>query len=90
MEMTLHTHVSPPPTVAIRPVNWAQAIENGDVHDFAEQLSSLTSPFVHATNQSVNELHYLRIIDAASRCLPCMKVKKKKSFVKDEQLKDQC
>ena len=71
-------------------------MENGDVHGFAEQVSSLTSPFVHATNQSVNELQleitYITkgIIDAASRCLPRMKVKKKKSFVKDEQLKNLC
>ena len=96
MEMILHTSVSPPPTVLIRPINWARAIENGAVHGFAEQVSSLTSPFVSATNQSVNELQleitYVTkgIIHAASRCLPHMKVKKTKSFLKDEQLKDLC
>ena len=96
VEITLHTRISPPPTVASRPINWAQAIENGDVHGFAEQVSSLTSPFVHATNQSVNELQWeiafvtRGIIDAATRCLPRKKVKKKKSFVKDERLKDLC
>ena len=96
MTIALHTSASLCSSVRTRSINWARAVENGDVHGFAEQVSTLTSPFVHATHQSIHELQWeityitKAIIDAATRCLPHKKAKKKRSFVKDDQLKDLC
>ena len=96
MTIALHTSASLRSSVRTRPINWARAVENGDVHGFAEQVAPLTSPFVHATHQSIHELQWeityitKGIIDAATRCLPHKKAKKKRSFVKYDQLKDLC
>ena len=67
-----------------------------DIHSFAEQVSSLTAPFVHTTHQCISELQLeitcvsKGIIEVANRCLPHKKDKRKKPIVKYKQLKDLC
>lgn len=83
-------------TGTTRSINWARAVEHGDVHVFADQVSQLVSPFIHSEHQTVSELQgeitYIckEIINIATRYLPHKKAKKKKSIVKDEQLHKLC
>lgn len=76
MALKLDTKMSPPPTETLRPINWACAVENGDVCGFAEEVSSLLSPFIYTTHQSVSELQWKityisrGIIDTAMKYLP--------------------
>ena len=91
MVIMLHTSVPPPPAKTVKPINWSKAVDNGDIHSFAEQVSSLTAPFVHTTHQCISELQLeitKGIIETTNRCLPHKKDKRKKPIVKDKQLKD--
>ena len=55
MVLNLDTKVSPPPTVAIRPINWAHAVVNGDIHEFADEVSSLVSFLIRTSHQRARE-----------------------------------
>jgi len=96
MTLKLDTKMSPPPIEIPRPINWARAVENDDVCGFAQEMSLLVSPFIYTIHQSVSGLQWeitcisKGIIDAATKYLPRKKAKKKKSVIKDNELKALC
>ncbi len=96
VSLELNSMANPTPTNHPKAVNWSLAIERGDVHAYAQEISSVISPLLHTSHQSISELYdevtfvCQALLDAARNNLPYKTDRKRKPYIRDAELKVLC